>query len=370
MKGLFIFKARLLLVIIFLSFSQSVFSIEDQDLNIEVIASGLGVPWGMALMPDNTMLITQRHGELSLLNLTTKELVEISGLPAVKAQGQGGLFDVVLPPDYKTSSWIYFSYAKDIDGQAATTLARAKLNGRALTDWQDLLVTQSTTTKSTHFGGRIVFDNHGHLFLSIGDRGVRADAQNNSNHIGTIIRLKLDGSIPEDNPFVNDRNALNEIWSYGHRNPQGLFFNQTTKQLWGSEHGPRGGDEINLIKAGKNYGWPVISHGKEYWGSVAVGEGTERADIEAAIKVYTPSIATSGLIQYSGKAFPDWQDDFLSGALNLQHLNRISINKDGDIVESRHLTSLNSRIRNVIESPEGWLYIATDQGQILTVKPR
>ena len=359
-----------LFILLLLSFSSTAFSAGETPLKIDVIASNLGVPWGMAVMPDNKLLITQRHGELSLLDLNSHEIQKISGLPAVKAKGQGGLFDVALSPDFKTTSWIYFSYAKDIDGEAATTLARAKLQNEALIDWQDLLVTQSRTPKNYHFGGRITFDNEGHVFLSVGERGVRANAQNLQNHAGKILRLNLDGSIPKDNPFVDTNNALAEIWSYGHRNPQGLFFNHNTGLLWESEHGPRGGDEINLIQAGKNYGWPVISYGKEYSSPRAVGEGTERSDIEAPVKVYIPSIATSSIIQYSGKAFPVWKNNLFVGALKAQHLNRIVLDKDNHASgEFRHFSSVQARIRNIIESPEGWLYLATDQGEILSIKP-
>lgn len=361
---------RALITLALLGFCHATFSAGESPLDTKVIASGLDVPWGMALLADNTLLITQRHGDLSLLDLATNKLHKISGLPTITARGQGGLFDVALSPNYASDMWIYFSYAKDINGQAATTLARAKLKDAELTNWQDLLVTKSTSSKNVHFGGRIAFDNDDHVFLSIGDRGVRSNAQNLSTHAGTILRLNLDGSIPADNPFVSDNNALAEIWSYGHRNPQGLFFNKTTKLLWESEHGPRGGDEINIIYAGKNYGWPVISSGKEYWGPLAVGEGTQRDDIESPIKVYTPSIGTSNLIQHSGHAFAVWKNNLLVGALKAQHLNRITLDENNQAgSEFRHFSFVQARIRNIIESPEGWLYIATDQGEILVVKP-
>ena len=340
------------------------------SLQIDTIASGLGVPWGMAIMPDNSLLISQREGILTKLNLKTGDLQTISGLPAIRVNGQGGLFDVALSPDYTTTKWLYFSYNKDVDGQGATTLARAKLSNHHLIDWQDLLVSKSTTKNNVHFGGRITFDNHGHVFISVGERGVRSNAQDLSNHAGSILRLNLDGSVPNDNPFVVDDHALSEIWSYGHRNPQGLFFNTQTQQLWEIEHGPRGGDEINLIEAGNNYGWPVISYGMEYWGPIPVGKGTEREGMEQPVKVYVPSIAPSSLIQYVGNALPEWRGNLLAGALKLQHLNRIIMDSQNNaITEIRLLESLNDRIRNIIESPEGWLYLATDNGDILRVKP-
>ena len=357
-------------LLIFLTLFTTFQSAYGNEFKIETVASGLGVPWGMALLPDNILLITQREATLSRLDLMSGDIVSITGFPAIKVKGQGGLFDVAIPPDYKISNWIYFSYNKDVDGQGATTLARAKLKNHKLVDWQDLLITQSTTKTNYHFGGRISFDNNGHLFLSVGERGVRANAQDLNNHAGSILRLNLDGSVPNDNPFVNDDKALSEIWSYGHRNPQGLFFNKETQQLWAIEHGPRGGDEINLIEPGKNYGWPVISYGMEYNKNIAVGQGTEHEGMEQPIKKYVPSIAPSSLIQYSGNAFPEWQGNLLAGALKLKHLNQVVLNKDNKAIgENRLLRSVNGRIRNVIESPEGWLYISTDDGRILSVRP-
>jgi glucose/arabinose dehydrogenase len=351
-----------------LLFCQPVYCAES--VITETLATGLGVPWGMAIMPDNTLLISQREGQLSLLNLNSGSLTNISGLPAIKVAGQGGLFDVALSPDYADTQWLYFSYSKDLSGHGATTLARAKLAGKRLVDWQDLLITKSTTDSHYHFGGRITFDDKGHVFIAVGERGFRPNAQDLSTHAGSILRLNLDGSVPADNPFVDNKNALPEIWSYGHRNPQGLFFNKITQQLWEIEHGPRGGDEINLIAAGKNYGWPIISYGKEYYTPFAVGEATEKAGMEQPVKVYVPSIAPSGLIQYMGNAFPEWHNNLLAGALKLQHLNRIVLDDhDKAISETRLLHNVEGRIRNIIESPEGWLYISTDDGRILKISP-
>ena len=355
-------------VVALLMFYQPIAS--AQAVTTETLATGLGVPWGMAIMPDNTLLITQRDGQLSQLDLKSGSLTSITGLPAIKVSGQGGLFDIALSPDYANSQWIYFSYSKDISGQAATTLARAKLAGNTLIEWQDLLITQSRSDTNYHFGGRITFDNHNHIFLSVGERGFRPNAQDLSNHAGSILRLNLDGTVPADNPFVNDKNALPEIWSYGHRNPQGLFFNKITQQLWEAEHGPRGGDEINLIEAGKNYGWPIISYGIEYYTPRPVGEGTEKEGMEQPIKVYIPSIATSSLIQYMGNAFTGWHDNLLVGALKLQHLNRIVLDEHNQASsETRLLRNVEGRIRNIIESPEGYLYISTDDGRILKISP-
>lgn len=367
-------RRYLLLCLMCVLFTQSSFSIDsnNDDLNIQttIIARDLGVPWGMSLLPNNTMLISQRNAKLSLLSLATNELTSITGLPEIKVAGQGGLFDVALSPDYANSAWIFFSYNKDINGEGATTVARAKLVNNSLVDWQDLLISQSRSNKKIHFGGRITFDDNGHLFLSIGDRGTRSNAQDLNNHAGSILRLNIDGTIPKDNPFINDKQALDEIWSYGHRNPQGLFFNKKTQQLWAIEHGPRGGDEINLIAAGKNYGWPVISYGKEYYTPIPVGKGKQRDGMEQPVKYYVPSIAPSSLIQYSGKAFPDWKDDLFAGALVLQHLNKVTLDNNNQAINEQRLLESIGRIRNVIESPEGWLYIATDNGQIIRIQPK
>lgn len=357
-------------LICLLAFSVSAEISRDKDLNIEKLASGLSVPWGMAVLPDNSLLVTQRENKLSYIKAGSAEITDISGLPQdVRVGGQGGLFDISLSPDYASSGWIYISYNKNVDGKGATTLARAKLQDKQLVEWQDLIVTQSRTGNDVHFGGRIAFDANGHVFLSLGDRGERENGQNLGNHAGSILRLKLDGSVPEDNPFVGQDNALPEIWSYGHRNVQGLFYNTDTDTLWAQEHGPRGGDEINLVKPGNNYGWPEISYGQEYWAPMAVGE-EKKAGMEQPVKMYDPSIAPSGLIQYRGDLFPSWQGKLLSGAMKLQHLNIVTLNDNNEAVdEKRLLRSLNSRIRNVIESPDGAVLVGTDAGAIYRLSP-
>jgi len=342
----------------------------SSPLEIETIAHNLGVPWGMALLPDNSMLITQREGVLSKLDLATGDIGSITGLPRIKVKGQGGLFDVAIPPNYSSTGWIYFSYSKDIEGKGATTLSRAKVSHGQLQDWHDLITSQSTTRTNVHYGGRISFDDDGHVFLTVGERGVRQNAQNLLNHAGSILRLNLDGTIPHDNPFINTKKALNEIWSYGHRNPQGMFFNVQTKQLWAIEHGPRGGDEINLIQAGHNYGWPTISYGQEYNKDIPVGIATSQAGMEQPIKTYVPSIAPSGLIQYSGIAFPHWKNNLLIGSLKLRHLNRIVLDDNNHVTEEIRLSrKVQGRIRNVIEDTKGWIYISTDDGRILRIRP-
>ena len=241
----------------------------------------------------------------------------------------------------------------------------AKLQNNKLINWNDLFISQAFSDTSRHFGSRITFDEEGHLYFSIGDRGVRENSQNLSNHAGSIIRLNLDGSIPSDNPFINKKDALPEIYTYGHRNPQGLFYDKTSKNLWSIEHGPRGGDEINLIEKGKNYGWPIISYGKEYWNDFAVGESTAKEGMQQPIKYYIPSIAPSSLMVYNGDLFKKYKGNIFSGALKLTHLNRIVLDKSNNVIkEERLLENLNERIRNVIQSSDGKIYVSSDSGNI------
>ena len=365
------------LIIIYLFFGSNLPVMSSDKINqfyVETVIDGLGIPWGMAFLSAHEIIFTQRNGQAGLINLKQNKLTWLKNTPLVYHSGQAGLLDVAVPDGYdqtdEQTGWIYFTYSKQRGNKSATTLARAKLQKNSLHNWQDLLVSQSFEDTSRHYGSRIAFDGNGHVFFSIGDRGNRPNAQNLTNHAGAILRLNLDGSIPDDNPFIGKNNVLPEIWSYGHRNPQGLFYDKKTAHLWSIEHGPRGGDEINLILAGKNYGWPVISYGMEYWGPVKVGEGTHKKGMQQPIKVYIPSIAPGSLLLYSGKAFPQWRGNLFSGALKLTHLNRIVINSHMKVIdEERLLKDLNERIRCVVESPEGWVYLSTDSGKILRLKP-
>ncbi|GGX55309.1 PQQ-dependent sugar dehydrogenase [Saccharospirillum salsuginis] len=341
-----------------------------QAFEVEEVATGLNVPWGMAFVNERALLITQRSGGAVRLNLDTGERRPVQGLPDVAARGQGGLLDVATGPDYPDTGWLYFTYSKATPDGAVTTLARAKLSDTRLTDWTDLLVTRSASGTGRHFGSRIAFDQAGHVFFGVGDRGNRPNGQDLTTHAGALMRLNLDGSIPGDNPFVDRENALPEIWSYGHRNPQGLAYDPATNRLWEIEHGPRGGDEINLIEKGANYGWPVVSHGKEYYGPVDVGEATSKPGMADPVKVYIPSIAPGSLVHYRGEAFPEWRGNLLAGALVLTHLNRVVLNEAGEAVgEERLLESLGERIRDVAVDPEGRLYLTTDSGRLLRLQP-
>jgi len=343
----------------------------DPRFELEELASDLGIPWGMAFLNENEIIFTERQGAIKIIDLKSLKIDSVNGLPEIAAIGQGGMLDVATGPDYKNQGWIYFTYSKNSAAGAVTTLARARRNANQLNNWQDLLISDSATDTGRHFGSRIAFDSAGHVFFGIGDRGVRDNAQNLQNHAGTIMRLNLDGSVPDDNPFLGNSQARPEIWSYGHRNPQGLLFDAENGILWSIEHGPRGGDEINLVVQGRNYGWPVISHGKEYWAPISVGEGTEKEGMEQPIKVYIPSIAPGSLLLYSGDAFPQWRGSLFSGALKLLHLNRVSISADNKAIdEERLLGELDERIRALLQSAEGWIYLSTDSGRILRMRPR
>ena len=374
MKNLILTTSLCLTVLVFSApvFSQKkMLHTQSGGLLLEQIAEGFSVPWAMAFISDEQLIITEREGRIQLLNIKTNKRQLINNAPEVFAEGQGGMLDVKLSPDYKSTGWIYFTYVKEQDGEGVTVLARAKLQADSFSHWQDLLISKSATATDYHFGSRIAFDEKGHVFFTIGDRGERPSAQNLMNHAGSVLRLKLDGSVPADNPFIKSKNALPEIWSYGHRNPQGLSYDYNNQRLWLIEHGPRGGDEINLVEAGKNYGWPVISYGKEYWGPISVGEGTHKEGMQQPSKTYVPSIAPGSLLFYSSDTITDWKGNLFSGALKLRHINRVVLSKKAQAVqEERLFESLGERVRSLVQSPEGWVYFSTDSGKVFRIRPR
>jgi len=366
---------RIVLFILFLQISNSVTAAypliksEDMTVSLELVADDLGVPWGMSFISLNKLLVTERKGGIKLIDIKNNTDYQLTNVPSIFANGQGGMLDIAVSPNYKNDHWVYVTYVKEISGQGATVLARGKFVGNLFTDWEELLVTKSTSDTGHHFGSRIAFDELGHVFFGIGDRGERENAQDLKNHSGAIMRLNLDGSLPADNPVLTNTDLLPEVWSIGHRNPQGMAYDADNKRLWSIEHGPRGGDEINLIKKGANYGWPVISYGKEYWGPIAVGEGTHRDGMEQPVKVYIPSIAPGSLLLYSGDAYPKWKGDLFAGALKLRHINRIVLSKEGEVLkEERLLEELNERIRALTQDPIGNIYFSTDSGKIFRLK--
>lgn len=341
-----------------------------EAFRLEKLAEDLEVVWGIDFVSEDEMILTEKSGAVLLLNISTLKIDKLIGAPEVISTGQGGLLDVAVSPAFKETREIYFTYSKPVKRSGVTALARAVLEGNRLVQWRDVLVTDSLTDTNRHYGSRIAFDQANHIFFTVGDRGERPNAQNLKNHAGTVIRLNLDGTTPTDNPFIDSPTALPEIYSYGHRNPQGIAYDAISNRLWLIEHGPRGGDEINLIKPGKNYGWPVVSYGQEYYAPIPVGEAREKPGMESPVKVYIPSIAPGSLIVYSGKAFPQWQGCLFAGALKLRHLNRISVNNQGEAVEEeRLLQPLKERVRDIAESPDGLLYFSTDSGKIYRITP-
>lgn len=363
-----------ILMVLFLCLPSAAFPLltgtsEGMRYQVEMVLDQLDIPWGMAFLGPDRLIFTEKNGRINIFETNTGKVKKLETTVQVHDEGQGGLLDVAVPPGYRDGDWIYFTYSKPQGKKAATALARAHLATDRLTDWEDLIVTRSESDADQHFGSRIAFDGQGHLYFSIGDRGDRQNGQNLATHSGSILRLRLDGSVPEDNPFAGG-GGLAEIWSYGHRNPQGLAYDIARGRLWSNEHGPRGGDEINLIEKGENYGWPVVSHGMEYWGPVAVGEATRKEGMADPLKVYIPSIAPGSLLLYEGAAFPKWRDNLFSGALKMQHLNRVVL--DGafkPVQEERLLLELDERIRALAESPEGWIYFSTDSGRIYRIRP-
>ena len=323
----------------------------------ELVAEGFDLPWSLTFLDKETILISERAGAIKTLNLHTKQTKSIDGVWELAFGGQGGLLDIARHPEYPKKPWLYATYSKPQKGGASTALARFQVKDQSITQFESLFVSNAVTSGGRHFGSRIAFDDQGYLFFTSGDRGERDWAQDLSNHAGTVIRLNDDGSVPPDNPFVEDASAQAEIWSYGHRNPQGLAFDSARQRLWLIEHGPRGGDEINVIKRGANYGWPVISYGKEYWGPISVGEGTEKQGMEQPIKYYVPSIAPSSLLLHQG--------DLYAGALKLRHINHVRLNDAGQVIsEARLFEDLEQRIRDLTTGPDGLIYFITDQGKL------
>lgn len=345
-----------------------VYSSTSAPFSVEALAEDLGIVWGMVFINKKEMLFTERKGKIKKLNIQTGKVVSVSGAPKVYARGQGGLLDVVLHPRFAKNKKVYLSYSKVIKKKQTTAVAGGILKKDKLIQLRDVFVASPAVSASRHFGSRLVFDKKGFLYITVGDRTKRHLAQKKDNHLGKILRVTDKGKAPKDNPFFSVKGALPEIWSLGHRNPQGLFIHPETGELWEQEHGPRGGDEINLIKKGKNYGWPVITYGREYWGP-KIGEGVRKKGMEQPIKYYVPSIAPSGFLIYSGKKFKNWKNDFFSGALVLRHLNRLKIIKNKAHKEERLLSDLKFRVRHVIEGPQGFIYISVDKGKILRLRP-
>lgn len=340
-------------------------------VTVETVAAGLEHPWAIEFLPDGRMLVTERPGRLRIVSSDGRLSPPLAGVPTVHAQGQGGLLDVALDPDFANNRLVYLSYAEPGPGGAGTAAARARLSDSALLDLQVIYRQRPKLEGNGHFGSRLVFARDGTLFITQGDRqSYRELAQDLSQGMGKIVRINPNGSIPPDNPFVGDADAQPEIWSYGHRNLQGATLHPETGALWTVEHGARGGDELNHPEAGKNYGWPVITYGVDYSG-LPIGEGTAREGMEQPVYFWDPVIAPSGLTFYVGTRYAGWQGSVFIGSLNPGGLVRLEL-RDGQVVrEERHLAELRERIRDVTVGPDGLLYVVTDSpnGRVLRVVP-
>ncbi|RAV99837.1 PQQ-dependent sugar dehydrogenase [Pseudochryseolinea flava] len=337
---------------------------ENQQFAVDTLAKGLTNPWGAAFLPDGKILITERKGVIRIFKDGELQEQTIEDVPAVFAKGQGGLLDITLHPDYATNGWIYLTYSKPGANGASTTVSRAKLDGNKFVEFQELFSAQPFVDSDYHFGSRIVFDGEGHMFVSSGERGDKPSAQTLSNHLGKVLRLNDDGSVPKDNPFVNTPDAKPEIWSYGHRNPQGLFYDRDTKTLWEAEHGPKGGDELNRVEKGKNYGWPIITYGIDYDGK-PISDITEKEGLEQPVFYWVPSIATCGITQVKGELYPGWKNNILVGGLILTHVARIELNDKGQFLKQEKLLDKVGRVRLVTQDAEGYLYVLTESPGLL-----
>ncbi len=339
------------------------------DFLVVTVAEGLNNPWSLAWLPTGEMLVTERTGRLRIIRNDRLDPEVVTGWPQVyKESGQGGFMDIVPHPDFFTNRLLYLSYAKpNADGsQGTTTIVRGRLEGHRVVDVEEIFEANAWGDNNIHFSGRMVFDHDGYLFLAVGDRNVNPDmmadhpAQDRTNHMGTIIRLHDDGRVPSDNPFVGRTDALPEIWSYGHRNMQGLAVHPETGEIWSNEHGPRGGDELNLIVRGRNYGWPVVSYGIHYSGEVFTTEVT-KPGMESPRFAWIPSIGTSGLMIYSGDQFPWWKGSIFSGGLVGEQLSRVTFVEGPTAVSAELLLGgVLGKIRDVRQGPNGFIYLTTE----------
>lgn len=340
------------------------------DFEAVVVSEGLEHPWAVAFLPDSRMLVTERGGDLRVVSPDGTVSEPVSGVPEVAARGQGGLLDVVLHPAFDANGWIYLTYSRPAEDGARTAVARARLSGSTLVDVETIFVAENPGSGGGHFGSRLAFAPDGTLYVTVGERNRGRDAQNLSNHNGTILRLNDDGSIPDDNPFVGQAGALPSTYSYGHRNPQGMAVHPTRGEVWTHEHGPKGGDEINLLKPGANYGWPVVTYGRSYAG-LPIGEGTTKPGMEPPLHHWTPSIAPSGMAFYTGDAFPAWQGNLFVGSLKFRNLVRVVLNGTRVVGQEVLLDGAFGRIRDVRQGPDGLIYVLTDHpnGRLIRLQP-
>jgi len=362
--------AAVLLVVVAAEGRAERFGTEQHDVEVSVFTDGLSHPWGLAFLPDGDILVTERRGNLRVVRDGALLPEPVAGLPPIDQHGQGGLLDVALHPDFAANRLVYLSYAGRGDGGYSTEVLRGRLQGETLTDLEVIFRAAPKTDGKRHFGSRLLFGPDGKLYVSLGDRGDRPSAQDLSSHNGSVLRLNPDGSVPADNPFIGGDGAQPEIWTYGNRNMQGMAL-RANGQIWTHEHGPQGGDEVNLMRAGVNYGWPVITYGRNYGIGTKIGEGTEQEGMAQPVHQWTPSIAPSGMTFYNGDAFPEWQGDLFAGSLKFGLLVRLTVDGDEVVAEERMLDNAYGRIRAVAEGPDGLLWLLTDDrnGKLLKLTP-
>ncbi|MEM7794296.1 MAG: PQQ-dependent sugar dehydrogenase [Cyanobacteria bacterium P01_C01_bin.118] len=351
----------------------------NPGFQLVTLIDNLEHPWGLDWMPDGNLLITERPGRLRIVRDGVLAPTPIPGLPDILTEGQGGLLDIAVHPQFSDNRLIYFTYSHGTISANRTRIARATFDGNALNDWQVIFEVSQSKNRGQHFGSRLVWLPDGTLLASIGDGGnppielegelIRQQAQNVGSHLGKVIRINDDGSIPADNPFANDAEAAPEVWSYGHRNIQGLAINAFTNQVWATEHGSRGGDEVNRVDAGENYGWPVATHSREYSGGLISPEKSLPGMVDPQV-IWTPSIAPSGLAVYTGAPFPEWQGDLFAGGLVSQDIRYIDVDESGNVVSEESI-SVGQRVREVQQGPDGLLYVLTDEanGQLIRLEP-
>lgn len=349
---------------------------DKATFRVTVVSAGLEHPWAVAFLPDGRYLVTERPGRLRLIGADGRlDPRPVAGVPAVAAVGQGGLLDVVLHPTFADNGWVYLSYAGAGEGGIGTEVARGRLvsdgSGNRLDGLQVIYRQQPKSNGSVHFGSRLVFDRAGYLYITQGDRGEMARAQRLDDLAGKLVRLHDDGRIPADNPWQGQAGARPEIHSFGHRSMQGAALHPTTGELWTHEHGPQGGDEINIARRGRNYGWPVITYGVNYGIGTRIGVGTHQEGLEQPLHQWTPSIAPSGMAFYTGSRFPGWRGNLFVGALKFQMLVRLELDGERVVREERLLAGREGRIRDVRQGPDGLLYLLTDapDGKLLRLEP-
>jgi glucose/arabinose dehydrogenase len=342
---------------------------EEHSFRVVELTRGLEQPWSLAFLPDGRMLVTEKAGRLRFVGKDFKpDPQPIAGLPQVTVHGQGGLMDVALHPRFAENGFVYVSYAARGEGAVGTELARGRLEGHRLENVQVLFRQSPKGTTGQHFGSRIVFDRQGFLYLTLGERGEKERAQKPDDHAGSVIRLHDDGRVPQDNPFVGKPGWKPEKFDLGHRNQQGAALHPLTGVLWTHEHGPQGGDEVNVIRAGANYGWPVITYGVNYGIGTKIGEGTHKAGMEQPIYKWVPSIAPSGMAFYTGDKFPKWRGDLFVGALRAELVARLRLDGEKVVHEERLLKGTLGRIRDVRAGPDGYLYLLTDDSRAVLAR--